>query len=87
MERSGEKNESAGRQPDFFLRETTRPQIQFWRDLKTILLSTVDYFMVATPTQGKLRNPLGSGGMRVNDTVNGSINKEELGDGIVRTLR
>ncbi len=37
--------------------------------------------------QGKLRNPLGSGGMRVDDTVNGSIDEEELGDGIVSTLR
>jgi hypothetical protein len=37
--------------------------------------------------QGKLRNPLGSGGMRVNDTINGSIDDEELGDGIVRTPR
>jgi hypothetical protein len=37
--------------------------------------------------QGKLRNPLGSGGMRVDDTVNGSIDEEELGDGIVRTLK
>jgi hypothetical protein len=30
---------------------------------------------------------LGSGGMRINNTVNGSIDEEELGDGIVRTLR
>jgi hypothetical protein len=37
--------------------------------------------------QGKLRKPLGSGGMRVDDTLNGSINEEELGDGIVCTLR
>ncbi len=45
VERSGEKNESAGRQPDLFIfRERTRPHIQFWWDLKTILLNTVDYF-------------------------------------------
>jgi hypothetical protein len=37
--------------------------------------------------QEKLRNPLGGRGRRVHDTVNGSIDKEELGDGIVRTLR
>ncbi len=29
----------------------------------------------------------GSGGMWVDDTINGSIKEEELGDGIVRTLR
>ena len=40
--------------PIVFFRETARPQIQLWQDLKTILLSTVDYYMVATPNSGRV---------------------------------